>query len=103
MNTLQIQSSVGGESAPVAEVAQALPVARRATTSAPDAFGRAAGPDAEIAFVKQTMRVFAHFEVDPETKEMKVSVVDEAGKLVRLIPADSVRQMIAAMAAYSRR
>jgi uncharacterized FlaG/YvyC family protein len=47
--------------------------------------------------------VFAVFQVDPETHEMHVSVVDDAGRLVRLIPPDSVAQMISEMAAYSRR
>ena len=41
--------------------------------------------------------------VDPSTKEMIVSVVDEAGRLVRMIPPDSVAKMIAAMAAYRGR
>jgi uncharacterized FlaG/YvyC family protein len=34
---------------------------------------------------------------------MSVSVVDEAGHLIRLIPPDSVAKMIAAMAAYRGR
>jgi uncharacterized FlaG/YvyC family protein len=63
----------------------------------------AAVPDVEIAFDKGMVRVFAVFQVNPETHEMQVSVVDDEGRLVRLIPPDSVAQMISAMAAYSRR
>jgi hypothetical protein len=60
-------------------------------------------PDVEIAVNKAMVRVFAVFQVDPETHEMHVSVVDDEGRLVRLIPPDSVAQMISAMAAYARR
>jgi hypothetical protein len=63
----------------------------------------AATPDVEIAVNDAMLRVFAVFQVDPETNEMHVSVVDESGRLVRLIPPDSVAQMINEMAAYSRR
>jgi hypothetical protein len=63
----------------------------------------ASGPDVEIAVNDAMLRVFAVFQVDPVTHEMHVSVVDEAGRLVRLIPPDSVAQMINEMAAYSRR
>jgi hypothetical protein len=34
---------------------------------------------------------------------MTISLVDEGGRLVRMIPADSVSKMIAAMAAYRGR
>lgn len=60
-------------------------------------------PDVEVAIKEAMVRVFAVFQVDPETNEMHVSVVDDAGRLVRLIPPDSVAQMISEMAAYSRR
>lgn len=63
----------------------------------------AASPDVDIALNDAMLRVFAVFQVDPVTHEMHVSVVDEAGRLVRLIPPDSVAQMISEMAAYSRR
>jgi uncharacterized FlaG/YvyC family protein len=63
----------------------------------------AAVPDVEIAFDRGMVRVFAVFQVDPQTNEMQVSVVDDEGRLIRLIPPDSVAEMISAMAAYSRR
>jgi hypothetical protein len=100
MNNTSIQPGAAQVLVPLSGVA---PLPRVAGQTAPDGFGRSAGPDAEIAFETPTVRAYAHFQVDPETKEMKVSVVDESGKLIRLIPADSVRQMIAAMAAYHGR
>jgi hypothetical protein len=63
----------------------------------------AGAPDVEVEVSNAMVRVFAVFQVDPETHEMHVSVVDDAGRLVRLIPPDSVAQMISEMAAYSRR
>jgi hypothetical protein len=68
-----------------------------------DAFAKRAGPDVAVSTVEGMVRVHAVFQLDPMTKEMTVSVVDEAGKLVRLIPPDSVAKMIAAMAAYRGR
>jgi hypothetical protein len=68
-----------------------------------DAFARLAGPDVSVDADAGMVRVHAVFEIDPRTRELSVSVVDEAGRLVRLIPADSVAKMIAAMAAYRGR
>lgn len=68
-----------------------------------DAFARRAGPDVAMAAGAGMVRVHAVFQIDPRTKEMSVSVVDEAGRLVRMIPPDSVAKMIAAMAAYRGR
>jgi hypothetical protein len=100
MNNSMIQPGAAQVLIPLSGVAT---VPRAAGQAAPDGFDHSAGPDAEITVDTSTVRVYAHFEVDPETKEMKVSVVDEAGRLIRLIPADSVRQMIAAMASYHGR
>jgi hypothetical protein len=68
-----------------------------------DAFAKRAGPDVAVAADNGIVRVHAVFQIDPSTKEMSVSVVDEAGRLVRMIPPDSVAKMIAAMAAYRGR
>ena len=68
-----------------------------------DAFAKAAGPDVAIGKPPGLVRVHAVFQVDPVTSRMTVSVVDEQGNLVRLIPPDSVAEMLAAMAAYPRR
>lgn len=68
-----------------------------------DAFAKRAGPDVAVSADSGLVRVHAVFQMDPSTKEMSVSVVDEAGRLVRMIPPDSVAKMIAAMAAYRGR
>ena len=102
---------------PVASQPVALPIAGSGTGAATgvasptngllnvqlDAFARRSGPDVAIDTVAGLVRVHAVFQLDPTTREMTVSVVDETGKLVRMIPSDSVAQMIAAMAAYRGR
>jgi hypothetical protein len=60
-------------------------------------------PDVEIAIADTMVRVHALFHVDPKTNTVHVSVVDEHGKVVRLIPPESVSEMLAAMAAYPTR
>ena len=60
-------------------------------------------PDAEIAIADTLVRVHAMFHVDPETKRVQVSVVDEQGRLIRMIPPESVSEMLAAMSAYPTR
>jgi hypothetical protein len=60
-------------------------------------------PDAEILIGEGLVRVHAMFQVDPATKEVHVSVVDDRGRLIRMIPPDSVAQMLAAMASYANR
>ena len=75
----------------------------RSLTVPLDAFAKRAGPDAAVSTDAGVVRVHAVFQMDPTTKEMTVSVVDESGRLVRMIPPESVAQMIAAMAAYRGR
>jgi len=101
---------LNGPQSPTADVAEPMPVRPVAPPvqlphlpGTPGQATPAATPDVEIAVNDAMLRVFAVFQVDPETHEMHVSVVDEQGRLVRLIPPDSVAQMINEMAAYSRR
>ncbi len=68
-----------------------------------DAFAKRAGPDAQVKTDQGPVSLHAVFQQDPVTKEMTVSLVDEAGRLIRMIPPDSVAKMIAAMAAYRGR
>jgi hypothetical protein len=68
-----------------------------------DAFAKQGGPDVSVKTAAGLMRVHAVFQMDPTTRELTVSVVDEAGRLIRMIPSDSVARMIAAMAAYRGR
>lgn len=68
-----------------------------------DAFAKRGGPDVAVQTAQGMIRVHAVFQVDPSTRELTVSVVDEAGQLIRIIPSESVARMIAAMASYRGR
>lgn len=65
-----------------------------------DDFARRAGPDVAFDSGAQVVRVFAIFIVDPETNRIRVRVMDDAGRLIRMIPPETVGEMIAAMAGY---
>ncbi len=65
-----------------------------------DEFGRRSGADVVVG-VDLPVRVYAIFAVD-ETGRLRVNVVDDRGRLLRILPPDSVGQMLAAMAAYGR-
>ena len=93
-STVTHDAAVPGLTAPRSDTAVTVPL---------DAFAKRGGPDVAVSTTAGMVRVHAVFQVDPTTREMTVSVVDEAGKLVRMIPPDSVAQMIAAMAAYRGR
>jgi len=65
-----------------------------------DEFARRAGPDVAIGSGQAPVKMHAIFSVDPDTNRLRVRVVDDAGRLVRMIPPDSVAEMIAAMGGY---
>jgi len=65
-----------------------------------DDFARRAGPDVALGSGPGIVRVYAIFAVDPETKQLRVRVVDDSGRLIRMIPPESVAEMIAAMNGY---
>lgn len=67
-----------------------------------DGFGRAAGPDVAIVAGPSMVRMYAVFDVDPTSRDLSVRVMDESGRLVRMIPPESIAQMLAAMARYRR-
>jgi hypothetical protein len=64
----------------------------------PDLFNERAGPDVSTGPGRDA---YVTFEVDPETHDVRVSILDGSGRLVRMVPAESVRQMISAMARYA--
>lgn len=68
-----------------------------------DEFSQRAGPDVRVDGPDGPVGMFAVFSVDPETDEVRVAVVDEQGRLVRVIPADSVSEMMATMHSYLAR
>ena len=102
MNGSDLSSAAIPELVPLTGISG--PSSPRMRTAVPvDAEAADATPDAEIAIANTFVRVHAMFHVDPHTKKVHVSVVDEHGKVVRLIPPESVSEMLAAMAAYPTR
>lgn len=65
-----------------------------------DEFSAQAGPDVKIDGPAGPVAMFAVFTVDPETDEVRVAVIDDQGRLVRVIPPDSVSEMVATMQSY---
>jgi FlaG protein len=68
-----------------------------------DDFAREAGPDVKVDTPAGPQSLSAVFSVDPETDRVRVAVVDQEGRVVRLIPADSVHEMVTSMNAYRGR
>ena len=75
-------------------------VSRRTGDASLDEFARRAGPDVAVGSGPEAVKVYAIFAVDPDTNRMRVRVVDDTGRLIRMIPAESVAKMIAAMTGY---
>ncbi len=73
---------------------------RRSADPRLDEFARRAGPDVAIGSGAGALKIYAIFAVDPDTNEVRVRVVDESGRLIRMIPPESVGEMIAAMSGY---
>lgn len=65
-----------------------------------DRFSKRAGPDVSFKTSKGVNEVYAVFSVDPKSKELRVAVVDADGRLVRMIPPESVAEMLANMERY---
>lgn len=98
MNASELSSIVVADLVPSTGISELGRHAARPGTTDP---ARAdVSPDVEIAIANLLVRVHARFHVDPETKEVQVTVVDDRGKLIRLIPPESVSEMISAMASY---
>jgi hypothetical protein len=98
-------AATGAESASSAQTAlRVAAVASQGTVVVPlDKFSKESGPDVSVRTEAGLVRVHAVFQMDPSTRELSVSVVDEAGRLIRTIPSESVSRMIAAMATYRGR
>jgi hypothetical protein len=65
-----------------------------------DRFATKAGPDVSFQGPSGVTESYAVFSVDPESKELKVTVVDGQGRVLRTIPASSVSQMMLSMDRY---
>ncbi len=83
-----------------AAAAAVMPKLIHEAAPAPDRFARRAGPDVSIKTSDGMTQVYAVFSVDPESKELRVALVDDEGRVLRTIPPSSVAQMIQSMGRY---
>jgi hypothetical protein len=65
-----------------------------------DDFVDTAGPDIRVDGPDGPTSLSAIFTVDPDTAEVQVAVVDDRGRLVRLIPQDSLSELLITMHRY---
>jgi hypothetical protein len=65
-----------------------------------DRFAKQAGPDVSFKGPNGLTEAYAVFQVDPDSKQLKVMVVDSQGQVLRIIPPDSVNEMIQSMGRY---
>jgi hypothetical protein len=92
-----------------------LPTALVATGSAPavlpqlaptlvgqqkDRFAKQAGPDVSFKGPDGLTEAYAVFQIDPESKQLRVMVVDSQGQVLRVIPPRSVSDMMQSMGRY---
>lgn len=65
-----------------------------------DSFAKQAGPDVSFKGPDGMTEAYAVFQIDPESKQLQVMVVDAQGQVLRMIPPRSVSQMIESMSRY---
>jgi hypothetical protein len=65
-----------------------------------DRFAKQAGPDVSFKGPDGLTEAYAVFQIDPESKQLQVMVVDGQGQVLRMIPPRSVSQMIESMSRY---
>ena len=65
-----------------------------------DRFARKAGPDVSFKGPDGMTEAYAVFQIDPESKQLLVTVVDGQGQVLRVIPPRTVSQMMESMGRY---
>ena len=65
-----------------------------------DRFAKQAGPDVSFKGPDGLTEAYAVFQIDPESKQIQVTVVDSEGQIIRVIPPHSVTQMMESMGRY---
>jgi hypothetical protein len=65
-----------------------------------DGFAKKAGPDVSFKGPDGLTEAYAVFQIDPESKQLQVMVVDAKGQILRMIPPKSVLQMMDSMSRY---
>jgi hypothetical protein len=71
-----------------------------AAAPAKDQFAKQAGPDVSFKGPDGLTEAYAVFQIDPQSKQLQVMVVDAEGRILRAIPPRSVNQMIETMSRY---
>ncbi len=70
------------------------------TAAAKDRFAKQAGPDVSFKGPDGLTEAYAVFQIDPQSKQLQVMVVDSQGQVIRMIPPRSVSQMMETMGRY---
>ena len=65
-----------------------------------DRFAKQAGPDVSFKGPDGLTEAYAVFQIDPESKQLRVMVVDGQGQVLRVIPPRSVADMMQSMGRY---
>ena len=65
-----------------------------------DRFSAQAGPDVSFKGPNGPTEAYAVFQVDPESRQLQVIVVDSQGRVLRAIPPRSVAEMLDTMNRY---
>ncbi len=65
-----------------------------------DRFAKQAGPDVSFKGPDGLTEAYAVFQIDPQSKQLQVTVVDSKGQVLRVIPPRSVSQMMETMGRY---
>ena len=86
--------STGSAPAAVQKAAPQTAAAQR------DRFARQAGPDVSFKGPDGVTEAYAVFQIDPQSKQLQVMVVDGEGQVLRMIPPRSVSQMVESMGRY---
>jgi hypothetical protein len=86
--------STGSAPAVVSQMAPAQAAPTR------DQFAKRAGPDVSFKGADGMTEAYAVFQIDPESKQLLVTVVDGEGQVLRVIPPRTVSQMMESMGRY---
>jgi len=65
-----------------------------------DGFAKQAGPDVSFKGPDGMTEAYAVFQIDPDSKQLRVMVVDAQGQVLRMIPPKSVSEMMHSMSRY---
>lgn len=65
-----------------------------------DRFAKQAGPDVSYKGPEGMTEAYAVFQIDPQSKQLLVTVVDGQGQVLRVIPPRTVSQMMESMGRY---